>query len=55
MASSVENEPKKGFDEKVWSYAVWGTVLVVVIAAAIQFLGPQISTLEKTLNFASLT
>lgn len=52
--SSQETEYKKGLKEKIWDYAVWGTIGVIAIFAVIDILGPKIAALEKSLGFGAL-
>lgn len=48
MASpEFEQKPKS---EKFWNYTAWGTVLLVAVVAAFDFLGPQIASLENSLK-----
>lgn len=49
--AQVEHEKK--FSEKIWDYAVWGTIGVIAVFAVIDILGPKIAALEKSLGLVS--
>ena len=50
--AQVEFEKKK-FGEKVWDYALWGTIGVIALVAIVDFVNPQISVLKKSLGLIS--
>lgn len=48
--ASPEAELKKNWSETFWKTVAWGTIGVIAIVAAIDILGPQIASLEKSLS-----